>query len=152
MTTPTPDETPTVEQVAEALAVIRRIPGVVDTVTIGAVEQANRPVYRVARALWRFLDAEPELDSVPSTSMIQIVLEGAIERHGLHITTDPAAPGELVGYTSVYPPALTDGWEHDEVHVWGRHDLDAAREFATARTPEGQRVAAVYLLPEGGGR
>lgn len=65
------------------------------------------------------------------------------------VRTD-SGPGELVGYTSVYPPALADGWEHDEVYVWGRHDIDAARKFATARATKGQRLAALYLLPEGG--
>lgn len=63
----------------------------------------------------------------------------------VRITTD-TEPGELVAYTNVYPPALAEGWRHDEVPLWLRDDLDAA----VNATRLGCRTAAVYLLPEGG--
>lgn len=135
MTAPTPDE------ITAALAVLRAVPGVTEAHSLKGIAQIASPYEQLAREICSRWQDDP-----PHSDRAWVELAEAAHRHGLCITTDP---GELVGYTSVYPPALAEGWEHDEVHVWGRNELDAAREFATARTPQGQRLAAVHLLPEG---
>lgn len=149
MTIPTPAE------ITAILATLRRIPGMNDATTIGEIEYANTPEYRTTRALRRYLEEETNLDpdDIPSTRDLELALGRALAAHGLRITADPA-PGELIQYRLVRQAANGHVMHDASVsYVPDQGGLNAAREdCAKYADPKGccPRIAAVYLLPEGG--
>lgn len=134
MTTP-----PTFDDVADALAVLRRVPGVTDDTRLGSVPQISPPLFQLARDLHAQWSTNfPELPGI-----FAIALHAAAGRHGLQITADL---GEPVGYTTLRPEG--DRWRQPEQlgRATARDEyLGYARDAG-----DGSRAAVVYLLPEGG--
>lgn len=136
MSTPTPDE------ITTALNTLLRVPGVDGGHSLNAVAEIASPLVQMARELRVWLHGSTQK---PDLGQLASQLETFAARHGLRITTDPD-PGELIGYDV----ARHDG---DEWVVDGEdgHWSPTAEGLARARmhSPD-SRVAALYLLPEGG--
>ncbi len=144
MATPTPDE------ITAALAVLRRMPGLCDNDTLGAYARANTPHRRMATDLLAWWNSPRS-----SAHDLEQELADSAARHGLRITTDPD-PGELIQYRLVR--AAANGWllqDPGTSYEPSAGGLSAARaDRATFDNPFAvtPKLAALYLVPEGGQR
>ncbi|NEW49370.1 hypothetical protein GV792_04840 [Nocardia cyriacigeorgica] len=136
MTTPTPDE------ITAALAVLRAS-GAEGDDTLDAIANRVSPLRRMAFDLRnRIQRTDPDQLSALQVDTIHHLLTSLADAHGLRITTDP---GKLLGYLYV-KNAETRQWYPQADRTWMADGLDNARTYGAPDT----RLAAVYLLPEGG--
>lgn len=143
----TPAVTPTPDEITAALDTLRRIPDIDDQATLGAIERSNYPLRWMARDL----HAQLAVDFPEHPGALAIALSASAARHGLCITADPE-PGELIQYRVLHPtPFKPTTWDLSRTQHAHKYEptseglADAERDIAP-----GQRIAAVYLLPEGG--
>lgn len=133
--------TPTPAEVAAALAVLRRIPGVTDGHRLEDITEIASPLMQMAATL-----REWWIKSTPSSAFdLLIEVRAAAERHGLRITSEPAS--ELRG-ADCDPEAF--GFVHIERKASGWTVTDGRITDNTADLPgagANERHAVVYLLP-----
>lgn len=140
MTTPTP------AKFAEAVDLLLSAPGVTTAHTLADITAMLAPPALLAAALKALL-VERDVDIRDAHFMdVATLLSDLAASQGLRITTDP---GELVGHTAVVPINSDGGWMLDHgAGTYGSDDLDSIQSLVSRS--DHQRVAALYLLPEGG--
>ncbi|MGV9742830.1 hypothetical protein [Nocardia farcinica] len=137
---------PTHDEIAAALDVLRRVPGVDERSCLHDIAVDIRPDRLMARDVRAWAIRKGTDLALMADPEIADDLDEIAARHGLRITQDP---GELVGYSYVQPSEFGPGWcLIDNAGTWQPDDLDLAEEQA-----EGvQRVAALYLPARDGQR
>ncbi|MFD6400763.1 hypothetical protein [Nocardia sp. NPDC060249] len=141
MSAPRPDE------ITTALDTLRRVPGVADDTRLSRVPELASPLIQFGIELRRWISrgVTPDVGQLIST------LETMAAAHGLRITTDPEL-GELIHYQVLHPgPFNPPEWKISRTQhaveypptLKGLADIESHIDF-------GERIAAVYLLPEGG--
>lgn len=131
---------PSAEEIGAAIALLRGIPGVTEQHTLEDIAEISTPLVQLAHSLAEWLN---DHHSRPDAGQIASVLDTLATEHGLHITTDP---GDLLGYLYYVKDAETRQWYPKPDRTWMADGLDNARRYGAP----GARLAAVYLLPEGG--
>lgn len=134
------DNPPTPAEIDEALATLRRVPGVRDIDSLGVIARANRPMHRFAAELRVWLGEE-----LPDTAaeMERELIERAA-RHGLRITADPDR-GEVIKLALVRQGPDDETWRICTYFHPGE-------EIPAGVIKDGLRVATMHLLPEGGAK
>lgn len=134
---------PTPAEVAEALAVLRRVPGVRDIDSLGVIERANSPMRRFATELRVWLG-----EDLPDTAAeMERELTERAARHGLRITSDTSPdPSALIGYQllQAVPGNRLLPWRHHDAHHWY---MPSAIESLRRDIRDNLYPAAVYGLP-----
>lgn len=142
---------PSPADITDAIMLLQSLPGTRGTDTLDQIEFANSPRGRMARTLISWIN-NPNIDLATFTAKdMADTLNKFAATQGLYITTDP---GELIQYRLARQAA--NGHVLHDASVSYAPDqggLNAAREdCAKYADPEGccPRIAALYLLPEGG--
>ncbi|WP_043648020.1 hypothetical protein [Nocardia thailandica] len=136
------DNPPTPAEIDEALATLRRVPGVRDIDSLGVIARANRPMHRFAAELRVWLGEE--LPDTAAEMACELIERAA--RHGLRITADPDPDrGEVIKLALVRQGPDDETWR---ICTY----LHPGEEIPAHLIADGLRVATMYLLPEGGAR
>ncbi|MFI7527521.1 hypothetical protein [Nocardia salmonicida] len=140
MTTPTPGE------IAAALDVLRRVPGVGGRSCLHDIAVDIRPDRLMARDVRAWAIRKGTDLALMADPEIADDLDEIAARHGLRITCDP---GDIVGYAEVGPRRNGEpGYSLvDEVGTWQPDDLDMAWADVAAT---GHLLVALHLVPKGG--
>lgn len=133
---------PSPAEVAEALAVLRRLPGITGTQTLDDITDAAIPIRRMAQDLLTWL-----VDDRISDSEMVDQLHTLAQRYGLRITSDTGPdPSALIGYQllQAVPGNRLLPWRHHDAHHWY---MPSAIESLRRDIRDNLYPAAVYGLP-----
>lgn len=133
--------TPTHDEITAAIMLLQSVPGIRGTDTLDQIERSNTPVRRMAADLRGWWTKSMS----PNAVDLEIELRAAADRHGLRITTDPEL-GELIGHYCVEPD------DRNKLPWTTTHRIPGTIAEATEAAAQygRRRIAALYLLPEGG--